>query len=324
MEKIKYLDLYSNLIKTRLFEEKLANILENSPWEIKTPCHLYIWQEAVSVWICDNLSKDDYVFWNHRSHGYYISMGWDINALMAEIYWKSDWCSKWRWGSMHIADIDNWMVWSTAIVAWTISLALWAALSSQISDENKVAVTFFWDWAVNEWVLFESINFAVLKKLPLVFVCENNLYATHVPIKSHLSNTNISELVRWFNIKSVRLDWNNLIEMQNESAKLIEEARSWKWPVFIECLTYRQRWHVWPNYDTNKWLREKKELDEWMEKCPIKLFEKHVLENNILNADELKDIFTRINEEIEQTVIYAKNSKELNKNDLLNLVFNNK
>jgi len=271
----------------------------------------------------DSLTNNDYVFWNHRSHGYYISMWWDINKLMAEIYWKEDWCSKWRWWSMHIADVKKWMMWSTAIVAWTISLALWAALSCDISNDWNVAVTFFWDGAVNEWVIFESINFAVLKKLPIIFVCENNLYATHVPINSHLSNTNISELVKWFNIESIRVDWNNVTELKKQTEKLISKARNWEWPIFIECLTYRHRWHVWPNYDTDKWLRTINEVNSWMEKCPIEKIKNDIINKNIWKENELQIIYEEVNKEINESVDYAHKSWEINKDNLLNLVFNN-
>lgn len=315
------IELYKKMLTIREFEESIANKLLNNPWEIKTPCHLYIWQEAVAVWICSNLTKNDKIFWTHRNHWYYIAKGWNVNKLMAEIYWKESWCSKWRWWSMHVSDIENGMIWSSAIVAWTVSLALWAWLSNYIDDNNDIVVAFFGDWAINEWVIFESINFAVLRKIPIIFVCENNLYATHVPLKDHLSNSKISELVKWFKIKSITIDGNDVLKVSKESKNIIKYIRSWNWPVFIECLTYRHRWHVWPYYDIDKWLREKEELDFWLKKCPIKKLEKHIIKNKILSKQEMIKVKKNIIKNIEKCITFAQKSKYPETKTLTNLVF---
>jgi len=172
-------DLYKTMGRIRYCEESLVDPILSG--EIKCPVHLYSGEEAIAVGVCAALEKNDYIFGNHRSHGHYIAKGCDLKALFAEVFGKEAGCSRGRGGSMHLIDPENGMMGSAPIVAGTISLALGGALSSQIRDDKRVTVSFFGDGATNEGVLFESLNFAALKKLPIIFVC---IYSSVEP--SHL------------------------------------------------------------------------------------------------------------------------------------------
>ena len=169
--------LYRIMVRIRFCEESFVQpILAR---EVLCPCHLYSGEEAIAVGICASLNDEDYVFGNHRSHGHYLAKGGGMNQLVAEIYTRETGCSGGRGGSMHLIDVEKGMLGSAPIVAGTISLAMGAALASSIRKDNRVTVSFFGDGATGEGVLYESLNFAALKKLPIIFACENNFYATH-------------------------------------------------------------------------------------------------------------------------------------------------
>ena len=312
--------LYKTMLRIRRFEERVAELLCSQP-EIICPVHLYIGQEAVAVGVCANLRRDDYVFSTHRSHGHYIAKGGDIRALMAEMYGKVTGCSKGRGGSMHLASPDVGLLGSSAIVGGIIPIAVGTALASSLKEQDTVSVAFFGDGAVDEGVWYESLNFASLKKLPIVLVCENNLYSTHMPISACLADTNVYRKAEMFNMPGVRVDGNNVVEVLSTAKKAIENARRGNGPTLIECMTYRWRGHVGPNLDLDKGLRSKEELDSWMNRCPIKALEGFLLEHGILSEPGRIQIGEAIDKEIEEAIIFAKESPYPGENELLNNVF---
>jgi pyruvate dehydrogenase E1 component alpha subunit len=269
---------------------------------------LYTGQEAVATGVCSALRKDDYVFSTHRSHGHYIAKGGDLKALMAELYGRVTGCSKGRGGSMHLASPDVGLPGSSAIVAGTIPLAVGVALAFSIQKKNGVSVAFFGDGAAGEGAFYESLNFASLKKLPVIFVCENNLYSTHMPISTCLANTDIYKMAEVFNMSSVRVDGNNVIDVFKVANKAIEDARCGKGPTLIECKTYRWRGHVGPNFDIDKGLRSEEELEYWLNRCPIKMLEEFLLKHSIISKSEKLRLYATIEKEIEESVVFAKES----------------
>lgn len=296
--------MYVMMLRIRRFEEMVGELVAKK--EIICPCHLYIGEEAIATGVCAALSKDDWVFSTHRSHGHYIAKGGDINALMAELYGKATGCSKGKGGSMHLASPEMGLPGSSAIVAGTIPLSMGAALAFSLQKRDAVSVAFFGDGATNEGVFYESLNFAALRKLPVIFVCENNLYSTHLPISACLSDTRIYKKAGVFNMPGIRIDGNNVVEVYKAANKAIEDARHGKGPALIECLTYRWRGHVGPNYDLGKGLRSKEELEYWMDQCPIKMFEEFLSKRGLLSGKA--DIHKTIEEEIEGAVTFAKES----------------
>jgi len=312
--------MYATMVKIRKFEERVAELV-TPPKEIITPCHLYIGEEAVATGVCSALKRDDYVFSTHRSHGHFIAKGGDPKALMAELYCKKTGCSKGKGGSMHIASPDIGLPGSSAIVGGTIPVAVGAALAFSMQKRDVVSVAFFGDGAPHEGVFYESLNFASLKKLPVIFVCENNLYCTHLPIEATLADTNIYKKPEAFGMPGIRIDGNNVIEVHKVAKKATEDARDGKGPTLIECMTYRWRGHVGPYDDLDKGLRSKEELDYWMDRGPIKILETVLLEHGIISELERDQINKSISEEIEESVEFARESPYPDESDLLSDVF---
>lgn len=310
------------MLAIRFFEESLVGLILKK--EIRTPCHLYTGQEAVAVGVSAVLNDQDYAFGNHRSHGHYLAKGGDLNALMSEIYGKVTGCSGGRGGSMHIIDTKKGFMGAIPIIAGTTSLAVGAALASKIRKENRVVVTFFGDGAVAEGVIGEALNFSALHKLPVMFVCENNLYATHMPIAESLANVKIHELAKAYGIPSVQADGNDVMEVFESAKKLEAISRSGKGPVFMEYLTYRMRGHVGPDDNiqgTHTDIRSKEEVESWQKKDPIERFEKFLLENKTFGNSDLEEIREKVNKQIEEAHVFAKNSSYPKESELLNHVF---
>jgi len=298
--------LYLTMIRIRRLEEKIADLV--SAGEIICPCHLCVGQEAVATGVCANLQKDDWVLSTHRSHGHYIAKGGSLKSLMAELYGKSAGCSAGRGGSMHLAAPEVGLPGSSAIVAGTIPLAVGAALAFSLQKKTSVSIAFFGDGAVGEGTFYESLNFASLKKLPVIFVCENNLYSTHMPIAACLADTEIYKKAEAFNMPGIQVDGNDVIAVFKAAQEAVENARSGRGPTLLECMTYRWRGHVGPNYDLDRGLRSKEELDDWMNRCPIKVLEELLVSQDIMSASEKNLIYREIEAEIAEALIHAKES----------------
>jgi pyruvate dehydrogenase E1 component alpha subunit len=313
--------MYTIMVKIRMFEERVAELLIPPQKELTTPCHLYIGQEAVATGVCSALKKDDYAFSTHRSHGHFIAKGGNIKALMAELYCKKTGCSKGKGGSMHVASPEIGLPGSSAIVGGTIPIAVGAALAFSMQQKDAVSVVFFGDGAASEGVFYESLNFASLKKAPVIFVCENNLYCTHLPVSACLADINIYKKSESFGIPGIRVDGNNVMEVYKVAKRAVENARCGKGPTLIECMTYRWRGHVGPYDDLDKGLRSKEELDYWMNRCPIKMLEKFLLKHDIISESERDQICKSISEETEKAVVFARESPYPDETDLLHDVF---
>jgi pyruvate dehydrogenase E1 component alpha subunit len=273
---------------------------------------------------CASLKETDYIFGNHRSHGHFLAKGGSMDELAAEIYCKETGCSRGRGGSMHLIDPDVGMMGSAPIVAGTISLALGAALAASIRKDNQVAVCFFGDGATGEGVLYESLNFAALKKLPIVFVCENNLYATHMPVRECRVENSIYKIAEPFCIESREIDGNDVLQVYETGQKAINKCREGQGPVFLECLTYRFRGHVGPDDNiqgAHTDIRPKEEIEEWFQKDPIRLFENYLSQNKLVDEDALDEIRREVQNEVDDAHIFAKNSPVPDRRELTRYVF---
>jgi pyruvate dehydrogenase E1 component alpha subunit len=244
--------------------------------------------------------------------------------MIAEIYGKETGCSRGRGGSMHLIDPENGVLGIVPIVAGTISLALGAALASKIRKDSRVTVSFFGDGATGEGVLYESLNFAALKKLPIIFACENNLYSTHLPISEIRVNENISETAIPFGIKSLRVDGNNVLDVFEAGKNAVEQCRNGNGPVFIEFLTYRMRGHVGPDDNiqgSNTDIRPKNEIESWKEKDPIKMLEKVIYDRKLFDKNQISLLSEEIKNEVEDAMAFAVKSKYPDPADLLKYVY---
>jgi pyruvate dehydrogenase E1 component alpha subunit len=314
--------LYRTMVQIRLCEESLVEPILKG--EIHTPCHLYSGQEAVAAGICASLKESDYVFGTHRSHGHYLAMGCSMPEMVAEIYCCETGSSHGRGGSMHLSAPNRGMVGSAPIVAGTISLAMGAALASSIRGEDRVAISFFGDGATGEGVLYECLNFAALKKLPMVFVCENNFYSTHMPIQECRVDKNIYRIGAPFCIESLQVNGNDILAVYEAGKKAIDQCRQGEGPVLIECLTYRFRGHVGPddNIQGNHIdIRPKEEVESWLQKDPIKRFEEYLLSNKLIEEQTLRNIRSEVEVEVIEAHRFAKTSTFPNPAELPRDVF---
>lgn len=315
-------NLYRTMVRIRLCEESLVEPILKG--EVRCPCHLYSGQEAIAAGICACLNKDDYVFGNHRSHGHYLAKGASMFEMVAEIYGREAGCSRGRGGSMHLIAPEIGMLGAAPIVAGTISLAMGAALASSIRQDNRVAVSFFGDGATGEGVLYECLNFAALKKLPLAFVCENNFYATHMPVRDCRVENNIYKIGEPFCISSFEVDGNDVLQVYEIGRTAIEQCRKGLGPVLIECQTYRFRGHVGPDDNIqgdHTDIRPPAEVQSWLQKDPITRFEEYLLNHEMVDREFLQSVWDEVNQEVAQAHALAKQSPLPEPKDLTSYVF---
>ena len=299
--------LFYQMLRIRIIEEKIAELYPEQ--EMRCPVHLSVGQEAVAVGVCANLSSNDYVLSNHRSHAHYLAKGGNLKALMAEIYGKETGCSKGKGGSMHVVDLSAGFLGAAPIVASTIPIAVGTAFGSVIRGEQRVATAFLGDSATEEGVFHESVNFAVLKNLPIIFVCENNLYSVY----SHISvrqpeNREIYNLVKGYGIESYQGDGNNVIEVYHLANQAIEKARQGKGPTFLEYKTYRWREHCGPYYDNELGYRSESEFEKWKQHCPIEMLRNPLLADGILITRDIDDMMKEVKLEMEDAIGFARGS----------------
>jgi len=315
-------NLYLQMLRIRECEESFVEPILSK--EIVCPVHLYVGEEAIAVGVSANLKREDVVFGNHRSHGHYLAKGGEMKNMVAELYGKETGCSKGRGGSMHLISKSVNFLGSAPIVGGTISLATGAALSLKIRKLKNITVSFFGDGATGEGVLYESLNFASLNRLPILFVCENNFYSTHLPLREIRPNDEIYKVASPFSIKSYVVDGNDVLKVYATAKKAIDDIRKGKGPVFIECRTYRLRGHVGPDDNiqgTHTDIRPKAEIEKWRKKEPLKRFEKYLLQKKAANKEELERMKNEVRKEVKEAHAFAKQSPYPKSNDLTKYVF---
>lgn len=295
--------LYYYLIKIRRFEEKIVELYPQQ--QMKTPVHLYIGQEAIAAGVCSNLKKEDYVFSNHRNHGHLIAKGVDLKYMFAELYGRVTGCSAGKGGSMHMASVENSILGTSAIVAGAIPIAAGTALACKMKKNKNVTVVFFGDGAVDEGVFYESLNFASLHKLALIFICENNFYATNSPQRVRQVNPDIYRIAEFFRMPGVHADGNNVFEIYKIAGKFIDRARKGAGPALIEARTFRWKTHVGCETDLEKGLRDKEEVEQWLFRCPVHKFKRDILKNKFITGKEFENINKKVNNEISVALRFA-------------------
>lgn len=309
--------LLLSMHRIRECEESLVGPI--SMGEVRTPCHLYTGQEAVAAGVIACFTDKDHIFGTHRSHGHYIAKGGNLRRMMAEIFCRETGCAKGRGGSMHLIAPEKGMLGAAPIVGGTVPLALGAALAAHIRGDKRVAAAFFGDGATGEGGIYESLNFASLLKLPMVFVCENNLYATHMPIRECRNSEHINRIAQPFNIKSWRVDGNNVLKVYETAKEAVALCRAGKGPVFIECLTYRFHGHVGPDdaiQGVHTDIRPPAELKRWLKNDPIVNFERYLVSKKLMTPAAIKGIKRKALAEAVDAVAFARKSPRPNPRDL--------
>ena len=312
-------ELYRTMLKIQKVELKVAELYHED--EMKTPIHLCLGQEAVAAGVCIHLNADDYVFSNHRGHGHYMAKGGDVKAMIAELYNRETGCSRGRGGSMHLVDTSVGVLGTSSIVGGCIPIATGAALGSVLKKDNRVSVAFFGDAAVEEGVIYESINFAMLKKLPVVYVCENNFYSVFSHLSKRQAKDDIYRRFEGLSIPGYRVDGNNVIEVYCMAKKVIDNARRGGGPSFIECRTYRLRDHHGTGSGIEVGYRTQEEVDEWAAKCPVRNFERFLVEQNIMTASEIEEFAAAIDREVEETFKSAQASPLPDEDNVLEYLY---
>ena len=309
--------LYYDMLRIRLVEEKLAEWYQTDL--IKAPVHLSIGQEAVAVGVMAALRPEDKIVSTHRCHGHYLAKGGDLKRMMAEILGKATGCCQGKGGTMHLFDDKAGHVISIPLVAASIAFAVGLALSFKMQGENKIAVAFFGDGAVEEGIFWESLNFASVHHLPVLFVCENNLYATHSPILRRQPSSEIVSRIKPHNVYCQRLeDANNVLEVRRISQALVEITRQ-NQPCFLEACTYRLREHWGPGEDWHLGYRTREEGEYWVAKCPFKQL-RQVFDQEGIPQSEINAMERLINEEIDAAVKFAIESPPPSREELLSEV----
>ncbi|MDA1141113.1 MAG: thiamine pyrophosphate-dependent enzyme [Planctomycetota bacterium] len=295
------------MMRIREFELTLKENLEPTK-RISTPCHLYIGQEAVAVGVCSNLNDQDMIFGNHRSHGHYLAKGGDMGAAMAEIFCKQTGCSSGRGGSMHLVSVEKGILGTSSIVGGTVPLAVGAGLSKSLRNLDSVSVAFHGDSVPEEGVWNESANLAAINNLPVLFICENNMYSTHLPLEERRVKDNLGDLAAAHGLRTSTVDGNNVLEVYNAAKTELARIRSGEGPAFIECRTYRWLGHVGPRDDLDVGLRSEEEVKAWVNRCPIRLFNEYLIENGTLSCDEADALTDEVNEEVKAALTFAEES----------------
>ena len=294
--------LYRVMLTIRRFEERV--VIDYHSGAIPGIVHSYIGQEAVATGVCTNLRIDDRIISNHRGHGHCIAKGADMNRMMAEMYGRKTGYCKGKGGSMHIADFAIGMLGANGIVAGGLPIAGGAALAAQLEGGDKVVVLFFGDGATNEGEFHEVCNLASIWKLPLLFACENNGYGVNTPVKYATGLDHVSERATGgYGIPSAVVDGNDVVAVYEATQKAMGEVRKGNGPFFLEFLTYRWRGHFEAPGMPD--LRPVEELESWKKKCPVKNFERVLLDEGIITQEALEDIDREVMQEIEDAVVFA-------------------
>ena len=299
------LAMCQTMVCIREFEERLFKLFltETMPGTM----HQYTGQEAVAAGVCATLRKDDYITSTHRGHGHAIAKGVSLRSMMAEMFAKQTGCCGGMGGSMHLGDLEVGMLVSTAIVGGGIPIAAGAALSAQMRGTDQVAVAFFGDGAANEGAFHESLNQAGVWKLPVIYVCENNLYGFSVPFRVASAIQDIATRAEGYGFPGVVVDGNDVLAVHDAARRAVERARRGDGPTLIECKTYRHRGHS--RFEKAVY-RADGELQAWLESDPIPRFVDFLEQESVLNAGGYANMVDQIRSDIEDAVAYGRASPE--------------
>lgn len=306
MNKAGSAELFYSMLRIRLVEEALAN--RYAEQEMRCPMHLCIGQEAIAVGVCAALSSNDVMFSNHRAHGHYLAKGGDLGAMVAELYGRSTGCCGGRGGSMHLIDLKAGFMGATPIVGGTVPLAVGAAWAATLKGENRVSVIFFGDGCFEEGVVHESLNFAALHKLPVIFVCENNEFSVYTRLNERQADRPIYRIAEAHGLTAYAGDGNDVEQVLSLAKTAVESARQGKGPQFIELSTYRWREHCGPDFDDHLGYRVAQEIEVGLKDCPIVKSTARLLQNKVLSQADIKQFEAEILEEVSEAFKFALSS----------------
>ncbi len=315
--KEKLLTFYRKMVEIRSFEERIRFLF----LEGKMPgtIHQYIGQEACAVGVCSALEEDDVIASTHRPHGHAIARGLSFDELMAELYGKTTGCCKGKGGSMHVGNLEKGMLPAIAIVGGNLPIVVGMALAFKLKKQKRVAVSFFGDGASNEGAFHESLNMAAVFNVPSVFICENNLYGASTNIGKMFKLKNVADRAQSYGMEGMIADGMDVIDVYFNAKKVINKARKGGGPTLLELKTFRYCGHS--RRDPCSYIPEK-EKEFWAKKDPIISFKKTLLKENTVDASDLEKIDIQIEKELDEAILFAKESPEPRPEDTFEDLYN--
>ena len=312
-------DLFLSMLRIRRIEEEIERRYHQD--QMKTPIHLVIGQEATSVGACAALRTTDLLYSSHRTHGNYLAKGGDLKAMLAEMHCRVTGCVGSRGGSMHLIDKKVGMAGTSAIVGGAVPIAVGAALAAQLKGEDRVTMVFLGDATTEEGVTSESLNFASLKKAPVVFFCENNFYSVQSPLSTRQPPRDLHRWAATYQMPSVAVDGVNVLAVHDAATAAVERARAGDGPTFIEAPVYRLRAHGGAGDDTHTGYRHIAEREHWEAFDPIALYQHFLRNKQWLDDRTIGEMETRITTEIAEAFEFALNSPNPTQDDLTRHVY---
>lgn len=299
--------MYQTMLRIRLIEERIVELYVEQ--EMRCPTHFSIGQEAAAVGVCAHLGKEDYVMSAHRSHAHYLAKGGDLKRMLAELYGKETGCAHGKGGSMHLVDTSVGFLGCVPIVGSTIPIGVGIAFGAKMQQESSITVIFFGEGATETGVFHESVNYAAVHQLPVLFVCENNLYSVNTPLSDRQpAGRQIIDLAKGHGLEAYQCDGQACDEVYNMTAPLIKKIRAGGGPAFLELFTYRWLEHCGPNQDLALGFRPAGEYEHWLGRDPIVLYRELLLKNAVLTNSEIEQLYNKVKAEIDEAVSFAKQS----------------
>jgi TPP-dependent pyruvate/acetoin dehydrogenase alpha subunit len=294
------------MLRIRRTEEALAT--RYAEQEMRCPMHLCIGQEATAVGVSTALSNNDHVFSGHRAHGHYLAKGGNLTRMIAELYGRITGCCEGRGGSMHLIDQSVGFMGSTPIVGGTVPIAVGAAWASKLHNNERIIALFFGDGCFEQGVLHESMNFAALHNLPIIFVCENNEYSVYTELNQRQPQRPIHGIASAHGLNANHLNGNDVRAVQTATTEAIERIRTGGGPQFLELYTWRWREHCGPDVDDQLGYRHPESQTAWLARCPIQQEQERLRSQQLLNNMQLQNMEDIIRQEISDAFDTAINS----------------
>ncbi|HWR44172.1 thiamine pyrophosphate-dependent dehydrogenase E1 component subunit alpha [Sporomusa sp.] len=316
LTKEKLLGFYETMLTIRAFESKAVELFADN--QLPGFVHLYLGEEAVATGVCGSLTDKDYITSTHRGHGHLLAKGGKVDLMMAELFGKATGYCKGKGGSMHIADVELGILGANGIVGAGQPISAGAAFACQYKKTDAVAVCFFGDAASNRGTFHEALNMASIWKLPLVFICENNMYGISNCQRDHMRLTDVSDRAGAYGIPGVTVDGNDVIAVYEAAAEAIARARKGDGPSLIECKTWRWRGHFEGDPGAYK---DPAEQEAWIQKDPIPRFEQKLVELKYATIAELEEIKAKVDAQIAAAIKFSQDSPYPNPEDALTDVY---
>jgi len=298
--------MYRTMVRIRAFEDQVARAYAEGM--MPGLAHLYTGQEAVAAGVCAALAPDDYITSTHRGHGHCIAKGGDLRLMMAEVFGRRDGYCRGKGGSMHIADPALGILGANGIVGGGLGIAVGAALASRMQGSGRVVAAFFGDDGSNTGMFHECLNMAGVWRLPVVFVCENNLYGISVHQSRHQPIGDVAERAASYGFPGVVVDGNDVVAVHEEARRAIQRARDGGGPTLLECKTYRWRGHHEGDPGRGSLYRPREEIDAWRQRCPIARLRRRLVKEGRLTDEEAARIDAEAGSEAEAAVAFASES----------------